>query len=125
MAGHRLGGGDSMSAASISLDDLTVTQEKKGDTLVVKVRREKEAGLSSLFGEPEDAAQGAQLRDPFARLVAREQLRVVSGLAQAQAIANGPTLQASCLDCAALGPPRALVAEPGGWLAQAANWLAR
>lgn len=33
------------------LDDLTVTQEKKGDTLVVKVRREKEAGLSSLFGE--------------------------------------------------------------------------
>ncbi|KAF1697778.1 DUF4097 family beta strand repeat-containing protein [Pseudoxanthomonas koreensis] len=33
------------------LDDLTVTQERKGDTLVVRARREREAGLSSLFGD--------------------------------------------------------------------------
>jgi len=33
------------------LPDLTVTQEKRGDTLVVRLQREKSAGLSSLFGE--------------------------------------------------------------------------
>ena len=33
------------------LPDLTVTQERKGDTLVVRLRREKDAGLSSLFGD--------------------------------------------------------------------------
>ena len=33
------------------LADLTVTQERKGDTLVVRLRREKDPGLSSLFGE--------------------------------------------------------------------------
>ena len=33
------------------LPDLTLTQERKGDTLVVSLRREKEAGLSSLFGD--------------------------------------------------------------------------
>lgn len=33
------------------LPDLTVTQERRGDTLVVSLRRENEAGLSSLFGE--------------------------------------------------------------------------
>lgn len=32
------------------LADLTVTQERKGDTLVVRLRRERDAGLSSLFG---------------------------------------------------------------------------
>jgi hypothetical protein len=33
------------------LPDLTVTQERKGDTLVVRAQREKDAGFSSLFGE--------------------------------------------------------------------------
>ncbi|MBO9715577.1 MAG: hypothetical protein J7507_01915 [Pseudoxanthomonas sp.] len=33
------------------LPDLTVTQERKGDTLVVSLRREKDPGLSSLFGD--------------------------------------------------------------------------
>jgi hypothetical protein len=33
------------------LPDLTLTQERKGDTLVVRLRREKDAGLSSLFGD--------------------------------------------------------------------------
>ncbi|WP_372014275.1 DUF4097 family beta strand repeat-containing protein [Pseudoxanthomonas sp. 10H] len=33
------------------LPDLTVTQERKGDTLVVSLQREKDPGLSSLFGD--------------------------------------------------------------------------
>jgi hypothetical protein len=33
------------------LPDLTVTQERQGDTLVVRLQREKAAGLSSLFGD--------------------------------------------------------------------------
>lgn len=32
------------------LPDLTLTQERKGDTLVVRLRRESKAGMSSLFG---------------------------------------------------------------------------
>lgn len=32
------------------LPDLTVTQERKGDTLVVRLRREQPAGMGSLFG---------------------------------------------------------------------------
>ena len=32
------------------LADLTVTQERQGDTLVVRARREREGGLSNLFG---------------------------------------------------------------------------
>lgn len=32
------------------LADLTLTQERQGDTLVVRARREREGGLSSLFG---------------------------------------------------------------------------
>ncbi|MBE2291066.1 MAG: DUF2807 domain-containing protein [Xanthomonadaceae bacterium] len=32
------------------LADLTVTQERQGDTLVVRARREREGGLSGLFG---------------------------------------------------------------------------
>jgi hypothetical protein len=33
------------------LPDLTVTQERKGDTLVLRLQREKDPGLSSLFGD--------------------------------------------------------------------------
>ena len=32
------------------LADLTLTQERQGDTLVVRARREREGGLSNLFG---------------------------------------------------------------------------
>jgi hypothetical protein len=33
------------------LPDLTVTQQRKGDTLVLRLQREKDPGLSSLFGD--------------------------------------------------------------------------
>ncbi|TFU03401.1 signal peptide peptidase SppA [Polymorphobacter arshaanensis] len=74
--------------------------------------------LSSLFGEEEeDMSQQAAIRDPYARLARVDQARILGGLAQAQAVASGPTMQASCLDCAGLMPPRALVKAPSGWLA--------
>lgn len=49
------GGGHSVQGRACSskpewLADLTVTQERKGDTLVVRARRENEAGLSNLWG---------------------------------------------------------------------------
>lgn len=74
--------------------------------------------LDSLFGD-DAAATGDRVRgrDPFARLANIEQARMLGGIAQAQAIAGGPTMQAACLDCAGLVPPRAPLAAPGGWLA--------
>ncbi|MGL4543158.1 MAG: signal peptide peptidase SppA [Polymorphobacter sp.] len=80
--------------------------------------------LSGAFGESEDSANPvAASRDPFARLARVDRARLIAGLAQAQALANGPTMQVACLDCAALVPPRLVPPDQAGWLTTAAALL--
>lgn len=73
--------------------------------------------IASLFGNDEDdMREKAAVRDPFARLARIDQARILGALAQAQAIASGPTMQASCLDCAGLVPARPVSAAQAGWI---------
>jgi len=82
--------------------------------------------LNGLFGDDEDSAgDQASLRDPFARLARIDRARILGALAQAQAVANGPTMQASCLDCAGLLPARTPPAASQGWAETAAALLDR
>lgn len=82
--------------------------------------------LNSMFGDEEDnATSQASLRDPFARLARIDRARILSALAQAQALANGPTMQASCLDCAGFLPARAATAAPQDWLQTVAALLSQ
>lgn len=54
-----------------------------------------------------------QARDPYARLAARDRLKLLAALGEAQAVATGPALQAACLDCAGYAPPRARALAQG------------
>jgi len=65
--------------------------------------------------------EASSVRDPFARIVAADRQRVLGALGEAAAIASGATIQAHCLGCAALAPPRpAAVARSTAWLERAA-----
>ncbi|MGI4879863.1 MAG: signal peptide peptidase SppA [Janthinobacterium lividum] len=54
------------------------------------------------FGQTDD-----QALDPFARLTHASQQRLFSAFGEAAAIAGGSTIQAHCLECSGLTPPRA------------------
>ncbi len=80
--------------------------------------------LSSFFGgDSEDQSGSAHAaRDPFARLAAASRLRWLSALGDVSAMASGPTMQAACTECMALGSPRPAAAVAGeGWLTRLAG----
>ena len=64
--------------------------------------------LTGLFGtdENQDSLDRATARDPFARATRLSRLRLLSAVGEAQAIAAGPTVQAHCLACGSVTPPR-------------------
>ena len=63
-------------------------------------------------------------RDPFAKLAEASRQRVFGALGEAAAVAGGATIQAHCLDCSGLAPPRpANVARSADWLASAASLI--
>jgi protease-4 len=68
----------------------------------------------AMSDEEDEAAANAAVRDPFARLARIDQRRIVGAFAQARSIANGPTMQAACLECTGLLPPQ-LRAADGFW----------
>jgi protease IV len=69
--------------------------------------------LTNALGGGDDQPDEAQARDPFAHLVQRDHARIFAALAQAQAVASGPTIQVGCLDCATLLPPRGAAVARG------------
>jgi protease-4 len=91
----------------------------KGDVRTIDIER-PESPLVQLVnsfigqGEQEQIA-----RDPFARLAAGSRLQLLAAITDLQAIANGPTMQAACIECRGMGSPRVVAAQTGG------DWLAR
>ena len=74
--------------------------------------------IETFIGPGEDQDQVA--RDPFAKLTAASRLRILAAIGDVRVMADGPTMQASCLECAGQGSPRsdgATVTQ--GWLARA------
>ncbi len=97
----------------------------KGDVRTVDIERPQSflfRSVAALIGGGDDSQQAS--RDPFAKLAARSRLQLFSALGDAGAMAQGPTMQAACLECATLGSPRMAAAQQGGsWLAKAAAML--
>ena len=52
------------------------------------------------------AQVNAQARDPFAKLAATSRMRLLAAVGDLQAMANGPTMQAACIECSTMGSPR-------------------
>ena len=73
--------------------------------------------VNALLGPGEEQEQAA--RDPFAKLAARSRLQLLAAVGDLQAIAQGPTMQAACIECAAHGSPRVGAAQIGS------DWLGR
>lgn len=57
----------------------------------------------------------ASTRDAFASLAQRPQLLLARALADAQAMLDGPAIQARCLECPMSAPPRLPRAAQGSW----------
>ncbi len=88
------------------------------DVRTVDVER-KQSPLSQLvaaslgFGEAEEHIA----RDPFAKLAATSRQRWLSALGDVSVMATGPTMQAACTECVAMGSPRPAAAAKGqSWL---------
>ena len=85
-------------------------------------------GESLGFGSGGDdtTSSTAAARDPFAKIAAAGRQRIMAQIGEAAAVAGGATIQAACLDCAALSPPRpAVVRRSTAWLASAAALVPR
>ncbi|KAB7648376.1 signal peptide peptidase SppA [Polymorphobacter fuscus] len=75
--------------------------------------------ISAFVGPGEEQDQVA--RDPFAKIVAGSRMRLLAAIGDVRVIADGPTMQAACLECAGQGSPRpAAAARTGSWLARLA-----
>ena len=108
-------------AAKLGPNPTTIDIEKTPSLLIQLVAQ------SLGFGSGGDDATGARsARDPFARLAAAGRQRVLASIGEAAAVAGGATIQAHCLDCTALAPPRpAAIARSSAWLDGAVAILAR
>ncbi|MEI6419990.1 MAG: hypothetical protein WCO82_13055, partial [Sphingomonadales bacterium] len=75
------------------------------------------------FTGPSDDAEAMAARDPWSALAARSRVRQLTAAADvAQMLNGGATMQAACLECAAAGSPRPVVAKQGeGLLARLAG----
>jgi protease-4 len=75
--------------------------------------------LLQLVGESLGGGDNDQTRarDPFAKIAAASRANVLGALGEAAAVAGGATIQAHCLECSGLTPPRpANVARSADWL---------
>ena len=119
-----LGGLDAAVAAAAKAAKLgdhprTIDVEKTPSLLIQLI------GDSLGLGSGGDDTNGSA-RDPFARVAATARARVMAQIGEAATVARGATIQADCLACAALAPPRpAAVARATGWLADAAALAGR
>ncbi|MBV8971818.1 MAG: signal peptide peptidase SppA, partial [Sphingomonadaceae bacterium] len=120
----QLGGLDAAVAAAAKAAKLgdnprTIDIEKTPSLLVQLV-----ADSLGLGSGGDDVGDSSRARDPFAKLVAAGRARVLASVGEAVAVAGGATIQAHCLDCAAVAPPRpASVARASAWLGSAATLL--
>jgi protease-4 len=98
----------------------------KGNVRTIAIEKSQSpvvAFLGSLMGtgEEQDEVSYAAARDPFAKIAAASRMRLLAAVGDLQVMANGPTMQAACLECGALGSPRTAAAQNGaGWLARLA-----
>jgi protease-4 len=117
----RIGGLDAAVAAAAKRAGL------KGDVRTIDIEKPESPLvrlLNSIAGPGEDMDQVS--RDPFAKLAAVSRLRLFAALGDMQAMANGPTMQAACVECGALGSPRTAAAMAGSdWLSRLALRLSR
>ncbi len=119
-----LGGLDAAVAAAARAAKLgdtprTIDIEKTPSLLIQLI------GQSLGLGGSDDTS-GARARDPFAKIAAAGRQRVLAQIGEAAAVAGGATIQADCLDCAALAPPRpAAIARSSAWLASATALVPR
>ena len=68
-----------------------------------------------LGGNSDDGTSSA--RDPFAKLAQASRMQILGALGEAAAVAGGSTIQAHCLECSGLAPPRpANIARSADWL---------
>ncbi len=120
----QLGGLDAAVAAAAKAAKLgdnprTIDIEKTPSLLVQLV-----ADSLGLGSGGDDASGSA--RDPFGRIAAAGRQRVLAAIGQAVAVAGGSTVQAYCLGCTPLTPPRpAEVARSAKLLAGATQLLQR
>jgi protease-4 len=71
--------------------------------------------LSSLAGPGDEQEQA--VRDPFAKLASASRTQLLAAVSDLRLIASGPTMQASCIECAARGSPRTAAAKDGSGIA--------
>jgi protease-4 len=109
----RMGGLDVAVAAAAKRAGL------KGDVRTIDIEREESpliTLLNDFFGPGEEQEQ---VRDPYARIAGASRLQLLAAIGDMKAIANGPTMQAACMECGGLGSPRTAQARAGG------DWLGR
>ncbi len=108
-------------AAKLGANPTTVDIEKTPSLLIQIIAQSLGFGSGG-----DDASGGNSARDPFAMLAAAGRQRVLASIGEAAAVAGGATIQAHCLTCATLAPPRpAAVARSAAWLDGAAAMLTR
>ncbi|GGE07078.1 protease [Polymorphobacter glacialis] len=116
----KLGGLDAAVAAAAARAGI------KGDVRTVDIERQQSpfvALLSGFMGSGEEQEQAS--RDPFAKLAAGSRMKLFAAVGDLQAMANGPTMQATCMECSMLGgsPRVAAAAQGSSVLAKAAAAL--
>ena len=111
-----LGGLDAAVAAAARRAGISPAKGGKVRTIDIERQGSPLAGLVESFiggGDPEEAVA----RDPFAKLAAGSRDRLLAAIGDVRAMADGPTMQAACLECAGQGSPRSMAAaETGNWL---------
>ncbi|WP_310497169.1 signal peptide peptidase SppA [Sandarakinorhabdus sp.] len=85
----------------------------KGTPRVIDIEREPSPFLAALEGFAGAGEEQDQVRDPWARLASASRLRLLSAAGDFAVMARGPTMQASCIECAAMGSPRLPAARQG------------
>ncbi len=97
--------------AHLAVDARTIDIERKPSMFLQLLA----STLSSGNQEPDTQAA----RDPFGQATRLGQARILSAIGEASAVASGPTIQAHCLSCSGLVPPRPdYVARAQGLLAK-------
>ncbi|KPF61808.1 hypothetical protein IP88_15425 [alpha proteobacterium AAP81b] len=89
----------------------------KGTPRIVAVEKPTspyEQFFASLAPDPDAEADAMVARDPYARLIAASRRRLLTAVGDVRALAGGPVMQASCLECAGMGSPRLGRARDGG-----------
>lgn len=99
-------------AAKLGDHPRTIDIEKTPSLLIQLIAQS--LGLGS---NGDDTGSARAARDPFAKIAAAGRDRVMAQIGEATAVAGGATIQAHCLACSALTPPRpADVARSTAWL---------